>query len=652
MTDLAWRIGGPQGSGVDTAARFFARSCAAAGLHVFGHREYYSNIMGRHSYYDVRVADHPLTCHRSEVDFMASFDAETLARHVMTVADGGLLLHAERDADVNLARMSLLDERVVEDLTALLDERDLPHSTAGLLELAAERGVQALPVDFGAVTGALAEEMGIPQARADRTMNTVSVAVCCAALGLDRSYLIRALDRVFRGRKPIVELNTHAIDLTYRYVLERFTDRPLELSLQPGSADDDRVYLNGSEVVAMGKMAAGLAFQTYYPISPATAENTFLEKHLRVSTVAADGMGGSDQAIVVVQTEDEIAAITMAAGAALTGVRASTATSGPGFSLMTEGLGWVGINEVPLVVTLWQRGGPSTGLPTRTEQGDLLSALHAGHGEFPRIVLASADLTEAFADAAAAFNYAERYQLPVIHLLDKALSSTTQTLDRFDTGTLTIDRGRLYEPDGRAPEQGSFPRFALTDDGISPRPLLGQPGAMHWVTGGEHTEEGRVTEDPVVREQQMEKRDRKLELAEAQIGLPEKLAVYGAAEAAVITVVSWGSTKGALLEAIDLLSCEGIDVRLIQVRLLWPFPGRELVELLRAPGADGPIVTVELNRSGQFARLLAERTGIRSTHRIVKYNGRPLTAAELRSPLRRIAAGGAEPTTIVRNPWE
>ena len=360
---------------------------------------------------------------------------------------------------------------------------------------------------------------------------------------------------------------------------------------------------------------------------------------------------GGEQAVVVVQTEDEIAAITMAAGAALTGARASTATSGPGFSLMTEGLGWAGINEVPLVVTLWQRGGPSTGLPTRTEQGDLLSALYAGHGEFPRIVIASSDLTEAFSDAAQAFNYAERYQLPVIHLLDKALSSTTQTLPRFDPGALSIDRGRLYRPGGRAPEQGSFPRFAVTDDGVSPRPVLGQPGGMHWVTGGEHAEDGRVTEDPVVREQQMEKRERKLELAAAEIGRAEKVAVYGADDAA-LTVVSWGSTKGAVLEAIDALAGRGIAVRLVQARLLWPFPGPELRELLAGAGARGPMVTVELNRSGQFALLLGQQTGLRPDHQIVKYNGRPLTAAELVGPLRRIAAGDAEPKTVIRNPWE
>ncbi len=650
MTDIAWRIGGPQGSGVDTAARFFARSCAAAGLQVFGHREYYSNIMGRHSYYDVRVSDRPLTCHRSKVDFMASFDAETLARHVMAVKEGGLLVHSNRDADVPLARMSMLDERVINDLSALLEKRSLQHGTDGLLTLAVERGVRILPVDFGVITGSLATEMGVPQARADRTMNTISVAVCCSALGIDRAYLISALNIIFSGRKPIIELNSLAIDLAYEYTQENLADQLVAFTLKPGAASKEQIYVNGSEVVAMSKIAAGLGFQTYYPISPATAENTYLEKHQQLRTGAANN--NEEAAIVVVQTEDEISAITMAAGAALTGVRASTATSGPGFSLMVEGLGWVGINEVPLVVTLWQRGGPSTGLPTRTEQGDLLSALHAGHGEFPRIVLASADLTEAFADTAAAFNYAEHYQLPVIHLLDKSLASTTQTLDRFNTNLLSIDRGRRYEPDGRKPEEGSFPRFLVTDDGISPRPVLGQPGGMHWVTGGEHTEQGRVTEDPVVREQQVEKRDRKLELAEVEIPTSEKLTVYGTEKTPAVTIVSWGSTKGALLEAIENAANKDMAVRLIQVRLLWPFPEPELLELLTTHGTGEPIVTVELNRSGQFARLLAECTGVRTNYQIVKYNGRPLTAAELEKPLEQIVTGEAEPVKVIRNPWE
>jgi hypothetical protein len=224
----------------------------------------------------------------------------------------------------------------------------------------------------------------------------------------------------------------------------------------------------------------------------------------------------------------------------LTGAHSATATSGPGFSLMAEGFGWAGMNEVPLVVTLYQRGGPSTGMPTRTEQGDLQFAIHAGHGEFPRLIVASGDMQEAFDDAARAFNYAERYQTVVIHLLDKALASTTQTVPPFDVEAVRIQRGEVYAPTNGELPNGAYARFVPTTSGVTPRALPGQPGGMHWLTGGEHTASGRVTEDPVVREQMLEKRAQKLAWAAREIPTAEKLQVYGA-QNAPLTVVSWGS---------------------------------------------------------------------------------------------------------------
>jgi 2-oxoglutarate ferredoxin oxidoreductase subunit alpha len=395
--------------------------------------------------------------------------------------------------------------------------------------------------------------------------------------------------------------------------------------------------------VALGKLAAGMTFQTYYPISPATDESVYLEAHEALSTLA-----GEESSVIVVQTEDELAAVTMASGAALTGARSATATSGPGFSLMAEGLGWAGINEVPLVVTLYQRGGPSTGMPTRSEQGDLQFAIHAGHGEFPRLVLASGDLHEAFSDAAQAFNYAERYQMPVIHLLDKALASSTQTVRPFDVEALHIERGEVYAPGDSQHHDGSFARFAPTASGISPRALLGQPGGMHWLTGGEHTVYGRVTEDPVVRERMMEKRARKLASAAREIPVEEKLQVYGDRGAA-FTTVSWGSNKGAILEALERLAADGIAARLVQVRLLWPFPTAEMMPLLE--GAN-PLVVVESNFSGQLAQLLREQTGRAGDCLVVKYNGRPMSGQELHRAFRSVHAGTGERRIVLRNSYE
>ncbi len=666
MTDehdrsLAWRVGGPQGSGVDTAARIFAGACVAGGLHVFGRREYYSNIMGRHSYYDVRVDRRPMSCHRNQVEVLVTFEAETLARHAISVVPGGALIYDEAAGDEALERITFLDERAREDLTAYLAARDLPATTAGVLRDARQRGVQTVAVSYDRIIDKLAEDERYRD-RADRTKNTVAVAVSAALLGYSPRFLEASLVEIFSEKKGVVDLNVRAAEIAYDYVREELEVKVLEHWLVGPQSDhrppvgeprgDRMILAGGAEAVALGKMAAGMSFQTYYPISPATDESVYLEAHASVPQ-----RNGEAAAIIMVQTEDELSAVTMASGAALTGARSATATAGPGFSLMVEGMGWAGMNEVPLVITLYQRGGPSTGLPTRTEQGDLLFAINAGHGEFPRLVIASGDLTEAFYDAALAFNYAERYQTPVIHLLDQTIARTTQTVAPFDVSRIKIERGQVYRPeaqpaagDGASPEEPfeGYQRFALTESGVSPRALVGQPGGMHWLTGSEHTEQGLVTEDPVIREQQMEKRARKLELAAREIPLEDKLQVYGDPQSA-LTMVSWGSNKGAILEALDGLLAQGIPARLIQVHLLWPFPTQEISALLET--AD-PVVVVESNQSGQFAQILSGQTCRYVDHLVLKYNGRPMTCGEVFRALRDIHDGGAERRIVLRNPFE
>jgi 2-oxoglutarate/2-oxoacid ferredoxin oxidoreductase subunit alpha len=641
--DLAWRIGGPQGSGVDTAAGLFARACAIGGLHVFGRREYYSNIMGRHSYYDVRVAPQALTCHRETVDLMITFEVESLARHALSVVEGGGLVYNSEDADTPLERIPFLDERARIDLTAYLAARGLPPRTAGLLTAAQQRGVHTFPVPFDEISRQLAEKLSVAPAVADRTLNTVAVAVACALMEYDPAFLAQALAKVFPGRQTIIDLNLHTVELTYDFVRQHLSTHNFRFRLQPVDTRERRLFVNGNQAVALGKLAAGMTFQTYYPISPATDESVYLEAHEMFPTV-----GDEEGSILVVQTEDELAAVTMAAGAALAGARSATATSGPGFSLMAEGLGWAGMNEVPLVVTLYQRGSPSTGMPTRTEQGDLQCAIHAGHGEFPRIVLASGDLQEAFSDAAQAFNYAERYQLLVIHLLDKALASTTQTVAPFDVDAIRIERGEVYGSVTTGQTNGAYTRFAPTTSGVSPRALLGQPGGMHWLTGGEHTEYGRVTEDPVVRERMVEKRAQKLAFAAQEIPAEEKLRVYGA-RYAHLTVVSWGSNKGAILEALQRLALDGIAARLVQVRMLWPFPTEEILPWLETAT---PLVVVELNYSGQLAQLMRQQTGRAHDYLVVKYNGRPMTGQELYRAFTAIHTKRSTPRVVLRNPYE
>ena len=456
--DLAWRTGGPQGSGIDTAANIFSRACGIAGLHVYGRREYYSNIMGRHSYYDVRVSDRGNTCHRETIDLLTTFESETLLRHGVAVGPGGGIIQSHGAADEPIDRIALLDQRAKEDLTRMLEDAGRPATTAGMLQRSREHGVHVFEVSYTTIIESLADSLGIPSAVAGRARNTIAVAVSCALLHFDRIYAQKAVEKQWPGRTKIIDMNVEAINQAYTYVAEELDLSGFELGLRPVETNKKRLFINGNQAVGLGKLAGGMTFQPYYPISPATDESTYLEAHEEFET-----RDGSEGSVLMVQTEDEIAAVTMAAGAALTGARSATATSGPGFSLMAEGIGWAGINEVPLVVTLWQRGGPSTGMPTRTEQGDLLFAINAGHGEFPRIVLSSSDVVEAFYDAAEAFNYAERYQTVIIHILDKALASTTRTVLPFDLDAIKIERGVIAEL--RGVDNGE-PFKRLRDHGI------------------------------------------------------------------------------------------------------------------------------------------------------------------------------------------
>lgn len=628
VNDLAWLIGGAQGSGVDSAANLFAKACAFGGLYVYGQREYYSNIMGEHSYYQVRVSARPVRATRSHTDVLVSSDAETVFLHAPSVVPGGAIVCDPKLIETPLSKVAALEHRARRDIERYLSSKNLPITMGGMLQDAASRGVTLYPIPFDELLQKMTGGQLTQLAQAKRMANAMAVAASCALLSYEIKFLERALEDIFHGKKKIVEANLKACDLTYEYVAQKFP-KDFSMRLAPVNTDEARLYITGSQAVALGKLAAGCTMQTYYPISPATDESVYLESHERFET--RDGTG----AIVVVQVEDEIAAITMATGAALTGARAATSTSGPGFSLMVEALGWAGINEVPIVVTLYQRGSPSTGLPTRHEQGDLRFVLHAGHGEFPRIVIASGDLEECFYDEIRAFNYAEQYQLPVVHLLDKSIASSSQTQQPFDLQRARIERGLL----GKSVESqsNSYKRFLYTETGISPRAVLGTPGGIFWNTGDEHDEWGHITEDPVERVQMMDKRSKKLEIAAREIPLSEKINIFGDPNAELV-LLSWGSPKGAILDALEALWAEKLSVCFVQCRLLWPLPSDDLRELLERAKRRA---CIENNYSGQFAGLVREQTGIAMDHLIVKFNGRPITMDEVYQSVKEILSGKA-----------
>jgi 2-oxoglutarate ferredoxin oxidoreductase subunit alpha len=475
-----------------------------------------------------------------------------------------------------------------------------------------------------------------------RMVNVMSISISIALLGFEFEALRSAIRFVFRSKPKIAEINVSAAEFAYEYARDNYDSSLLGFSLTARDPVPDMILVQGNQSSALGKLSAGCKFQTYYPITPAADDSEYLEANARISSL--DGNEGS---ILVLQTEDEIAAITMAIGGALTGTRSATATSGPGFSLMAEALGWAGMNEVPLVVSLYQRAGPATGLPTRHEQGDLLFAIRAGHGEFPRVVFASGDIEESYYDSIKAFNFAEKFQMPVIHMLDKAIANSVTTCRIFDQNKVHIDRGSFLENisiDSSRNEK--YRRFRFTKDNsrydeidsISPRVPLGTENGIFWNTGDEHDEEGHISEDPKNRTTMMNKRMGKLKMALDEIGDEDKAILYGVEDQNAMTVISWGSTKGAILDAMDKLLQEGKMVRFVQIRLLHPFPSERVKALING---SKPLVDIEMNYSSQLATLINENLNVEMDYLITKYNGRPMSSSEIYDALERINSGNA-----------
>ncbi|HDY83530.1 MAG TPA: 2-oxoacid:acceptor oxidoreductase subunit alpha, partial [Halieaceae bacterium] len=313
-SDMNWRIGGPQGSGIDRIAILFARACALNGLEVYARREYHSNIMGRHSYVDLRISSDPVTSHAETVDLLVALEAETLCRHAWSLSPGGCLVHGADDTDSSLERITFLDQRVKEDIQARLEEQGLQANTAGVLEIIRQSGVQTFAIPYKKLTKILAKDPDISRREAELTRNTLAVAASCALLGCPQNHLLNALEQTFADRSHVLAMNRRALGLAYEFVAGEFGQGGCKMRLPSGKAEEPRLLLNGTQSVALGKLAAGMGFQSYYPISPASDESTFLEEHGKVPL-----KHGEDGGPLIVQTEDELAAIAMACGAALTG---------------------------------------------------------------------------------------------------------------------------------------------------------------------------------------------------------------------------------------------------------------------------------------------------------------------------------------------
>jgi len=628
--DFSWLIGGPQGSGVDTAANIFSRVGAKLGYHVFGKREYHSNIKGLHSYFVVRLSDKKIRSNINGANIMVAYDAETLVRHGLEIIKDGAIIYDASIVNTTVDQIPTLEASHKARLLKFFNSKNMEPNVSSILDLAKENGVKVYPISFRDILSNIANELNSPElSRMVRLFNVLGVSFSLGILKAPIEPLLEAIEDTFSKKPSIVDLNKKAANFSYNYASAKFSD--FNSSISKIDKESNTLLVQGHQGSALGKIVCGCRFQSYYPITPASDESEFLETH-EILQVKEDRPGST----TVVQTEDEISAIGMAVGASLTGVRSATSTSGPGFSLMAETLGWAGINETPVVITLFQRSGPSTGLPTRQGQDDLLFAINAGHGEFPRIVYASGDVEDSFYDTGKCFNFADIFQVPVIHILDKFIASSVVTCKRFEPDLISIDRGKLLEK-----IDGDYKRFAHSPDGVSPRSKLGLENGVFWNTGDESDEYGHISEDPVNRIQMMDKRQTKVEQILSLIPKEDQAVAYGKLD---ICIVSWGSPKGPILDAIEMHRNEGHEIGFIDIKLLHPFPTNYIKSMLKDSSV---IIDIEANMTGQLASLIRENLLRDPDYYVLKYTGRPMTCIEIFDSLKKILEKKSEKKQVL-----
>jgi 2-oxoglutarate ferredoxin oxidoreductase subunit alpha len=569
-------FGGQAGDGSLTTGDLIAGVFKRMGLEVYTYKDFPSRIRGGHTNYVIRAGEVRDYGMADAVDALVAFDLEAVEAHIEEMRPGGFIVF----------------DNTSETIPEHVRRADVTWYEIPLAKIAKE-------------------DLGLELVR-----NTISLGVLGALLGMDPQIVREDVRGVYQRKgDKVVDLNMRAIEAGETYVREHFADQPSGYGLI-ASADGDRLIMMGNDAIAYGALVAGCRFMAGYPITPATDILEWMSKQL-------PAFGG-----VTVQAEDELAAITMTLGAAFAGVRAMTATSGPGQSLMTEAIGLAGTLEIPVVVVECARAGPSTGMPTKTEQSNLNQLIFAGHGEIPRCVIAPGTVLESFEFATLAFNLAEKYQLPVFLLTEQALCQSKATLAPPNLEAVEIERGKLI--DSGAVEFGQYKRFAFTEDGVSPRVIPGVEGGMHLAPGSEHNDAGVITENARNRARMMEKRMRKLETMRED--LPKAL-LHGVADAD-IGIIGYGANRGPIAEAVDRLAQAGIPTRFLQLRTLWPFPEDEIRAFFR--GASHVFV-VENNFTGQLERLIRYVVGpLDSLHSLRKYDGRPFRPIEIIDPIQRL----------------
>lgn len=568
INQLSWKVGGQQGEGIESTGEIFSIALNRLGYYLYGYRHFSSRIKGGHTNNKIRVSTTQVRSISDDLDILVAFDQETVDLNYKELHDNGIII-----ADAKFS------PKQPEDTNATL-------YAVPFTEIATELGTSLMK-------------------------NMVAVGATCAVLDLDINVFREVVQEIF-GKKgqQVVDKNMDAVKAGFDHMKAELAENAV-MHLEKADGNK-RLFMIGNDAIALGALAGGCRFMAAYPITPASEIMEYLIQKL-------PALGGT-----VIQTEDEIAAATMAIGANYAGVRALTASAGPGLSLKMEAIGLSGITEQPLVIVDTQRGGPSTGLPTKQEQSDLMAMIYGTHGEIPKIVMAPSTVQEAFYDTAEAFNLAEEYQCPVIVLSDLQLSLGKQTVEPLDYSKVEIRRGKLQQDE--LPEienKGYFKRYEVTEDGVSPRVIPGMKNGIHHVTGVEHDETGKPSESALNRNAQMDKRFRKID--HINFNTP----VYKNAPHAEpdLLLVGFNSTRGAIEEAITRLEKDGLKVNHAQIRLIHPFPTDEMLPLVQSAKN---VLVVENNATGQLANILKMNVGhANKVKNHLKYDGNPFLPHEI-----------------------
>ncbi|MEF8757469.1 MAG: 2-oxoacid:acceptor oxidoreductase subunit alpha [Halobacteriales archaeon] len=594
--ELVWRIAGGSGDGIASTSQNFAKALMRSGLEVFTHRHYPSRIRGGHTYVEVRASTENVKSRGDGYNVLLALgdsfarnpdddayygneEVKPLSENLDDLREGGIIVYDE----------GLVDDDDVPDFEQRAEENDWDVYGMDLRAIANEHGREVM-------------------------RNTAGVGVTAALIGMDLEPIIDVMsDSKMSG--DVLETNETILRQAHDTVLEEY-EQDNDVTVPEADDDDSKALITGSDGIAYGAIDAGCRFISGYPMTPWTDVFTIMSQNL-------PDMNG-----VAEQVEDEIAAASMAIGASHAGVKAMSGSSGGGFALMSEPLGLAEMTETPLVLVEAQRAGPSTGMPTKTEQADLEHVLYTSQGDTHRVVFAPANPSEGYEQTRLAFEIAYDYHLPVIVLYDSKLAGEMRNVDaEFFDREPAPDLGATLSEDEIAEaahhHSGKFKRFRFdAEDGVSPRSIPGQKGGRFLATGNEHNEAGHITEDPDKRVMQVDRRLRKLDTIQSDLADRNVLQSHHGPEDADYGIITWGTAQGAVEEAVDRLNEAGHSVKSLGVGQITPFPEKEMTAFL---DSVEEAIVVEMNASGQFHGHIKKELGDYGDmlSSLLKYNGNP-----------------------------